>query len=344
MNIQIINPIENPKWDELILTNDQSTFFHTAAWARVLYESYNYKPLYFTLIEDGKLSALVPIMEINSLLTGSRGVSLPFSDFCQPIAKNHNSSDGIFKEVIKYGKNSNWKIIDLRGNIKLQEDTILPFTTFLTHDLDLSKTEQEIFSTFRNSTKRNIKNAIKRGVKVNLQNTLESVIEFQRLNCITRKNHGLPPQPYYFFNKIYEHIISQGKGFVALAKYQKQVIAGAVFFQFGHKAIFKYAASNQKYLTLRANNLVMWEAIKWHCKNGFKIFNFGRTEPDNKGLLQFKRGWGVKEDILNYYKYHLIRDRFVVKKSGIKSSYGLFKIMPLPILQLAGNILYRHIG
>ena len=64
MNLEIINPIDYPNWDELLLTNDQTTFFHTSDWAKVLCESYRYKPLYFTVIEDGKLSALIPIMEI----------------------------------------------------------------------------------------------------------------------------------------------------------------------------------------------------------------------------------------------------------------------------------------
>jgi hypothetical protein len=70
--IQIINPIEYPGWDELLLTSTQSTFFHTSAWAKVLSESYKYKPLYFTIIEKGMLSALIPVMEINSFLTGKR--------------------------------------------------------------------------------------------------------------------------------------------------------------------------------------------------------------------------------------------------------------------------------
>jgi lipid II:glycine glycyltransferase (peptidoglycan interpeptide bridge formation enzyme) len=214
----------------------------------------------------------------------------------------------------------------------------------LTHDLDLSQTEQEIFTTFKDSTKRNIIKAIQKGVHVKIQKSLESIEEYYRLHCITRKRHGLPPQPLYFFKKIYEHIISKKKGFVALATYKKKVIAGAVFFQFGHKAIFKYGASDPRYLYLRPNNLVMWEAIKRYCQNGFKIFNFGRTELKHKGLLQFKRGWGVKEEILNYYKYDLKENCFVIKKVGIKSSYRFFKVMPAPILRFAGNILYRHVG
>lgn len=344
MKVQNINPVECAKWDELLLTNDQCTFFHTSAWAKVLHESYSYKPLYFISICDDRLNTLVPIMEIKSLLTGPRGVSLPFTDHCPPIACNEKAFNETLNVVIQYGKKANWKALDIKGGIKYLRGTTLPSETFLTHNLDLSQTEQEIFSTFRGNTKRNIKKAIQKGVHVKIRNTIESVKEYYKLQCLTRKRHGLPPQPLYFFKKIYEHIISQKKGFVALATHRNKVIAGAVFFQFGKKAIFNYGASDSTYWYLRPNNLAMWEAIRWYCQRGYKTFNFGRTELRNKGLLQFKRGWDTREEILNYYKYDIIKDCFVTQKSGIKSSYGFFRIMPEPILRLTGNILYRHVG
>ncbi len=64
--LQILNPIEYPNWDELLLTNENYSFFHTSGWAKVISESYNYKPLYFTEIENDKLTALIPIMAVNS--------------------------------------------------------------------------------------------------------------------------------------------------------------------------------------------------------------------------------------------------------------------------------------
>ena len=84
LHLQIINPLEYPGWDELLLGTDGYSLFHSSSWARVLHESYRYKPLYFTCIENGKLSALIPMMEVISFLTGRRGVSLPFTDCCQP--------------------------------------------------------------------------------------------------------------------------------------------------------------------------------------------------------------------------------------------------------------------
>ena len=168
--------------------------------------------------------------------------------------------------------------------------------------------------------------------------------KFYRLNCITRKVHGLPPQPLSFFKKIHERVISAEHGFVALASHSNRVVAGAVFFLFGSRAIYKYGASDRHHQHLRANNLVMWEAIRWCAANGFKGFSFGRTEPENKGLLQFKRGWGTREDHLNYYKFDFREKCFLSKKSGLKTSYHFFRHLPLPLLRLTGSLLYRHVG
>ena len=72
MDIEIINPLNYPGWDELLLTNKNSSFFHTSFWARVLSESYGYEPLYFTAVDNKKLSVLIPLMAVKSFLTGKR--------------------------------------------------------------------------------------------------------------------------------------------------------------------------------------------------------------------------------------------------------------------------------
>jgi len=343
MPLQIINPLEYPNWDKLLLTNKDYSFFHSSSWARVLSESYNYKPLYFTLIKDGRLSTLIPIMEVDSFLTGKRGVSLPFTDYCEPIVPDKDSFNETIEKLIEYGKDVNWKYIEWRGGGSYLEDT-LPSLSLYVHSLSLEKDEKKLLSCFRKSTKRNIKKAEKEGVDVSIYYSLESLREFYRLNCMTRKKHGLPPQPFLFFKKIYEHIIAHKKGFVALASYGRRTIAGAMYFHIGKKAIFKYGASDEKHLNLRPNNLVIWEAIKWYKRKGFTNINLGITEPNNIGLLQFKRGWGVKEEMTNYYKYVLEKDEFVKDKFRNITSYSFFKKMPSAILNLTGSMIYRHFG
>ena len=343
MHLQIINPLEYPNWDELLLTNDQSTFFHTSAWAKVLCESYKYKPLYFTSIDNGKLSALIPFMEIKSFLTGKRGVSLPFTDYCQPIVSGETDSQKNIDELIDYGKKAGWRYIEWRGGERYFQG-IKPFMSFNVDTLDIAKNMKNIMSTFRSSTRRNITKAIREEVHVKIEDSLESVKKFYRLHCLTRKFHGAPPQPFNFFRKIYEHIISQKKGFIFLAEYKKNQIAGAVFFSFGQKAIYKFSALDRSYQHLRPSNLVIWEAIRYYAKNGINSLSLGRTEPENNGLVQFKKGWGTEKEKINYYKYDLVKEGFVGDHHRPETYYNFFRKLPSPLLSLAGSLLYKHIG
>jgi hypothetical protein len=344
MGVQIINPITYPGWDDLLLSTRDYSFFHSSAWAKVLQETYRYTPLYFTIFENDRLQALVPVMQVDSFLTGKRGVSLPFTDYSDAIICNGIGFNGLFEYIIQYGKEHAWKSFEIRGgqNVPLLDPKSC---TYSHHTLDLCKDEHEIFSSFSKNTKRNIEKAVKTGVKVELTDTMDSVKKFHKLNLITRKRHGLPPQPLHFFEKVYEHLISKHLGIVVLASFERKFIAGAVFFNFGEKAVYKYGASDKNLHSLRPNNLVMWEAIKWYLQNGYKKICFGRTEAGNVGLRRFKLGWGTREIIEKYYKYNLIKSEFVQDSHEVKKGYQrVFRRTPVPILSMIGSLLYRHVG
>jgi len=96
---------------------------------------------------------------------------------------------------------------------------------------------------------------------------------------------------------------------------------------------------------LRASNLVMWEAIRWFADKGFKSLCFGRTEPENEGLRQFKAGWGAEETQVHYFRYDLRQNAFVPGKEKGEPPYAhLFRATPAPILNAIGSLLYRHMG
>jgi hypothetical protein len=343
-DIQIIDPTQYPGWDDLIVSHPEGSFFHSSVWAKVLHDSYGYTPIYFTVLGENGIKALIPVMEVNSLLTGKRGVSLPFTDYCEPITDGNVQCQDFLDYVIEYGREHGWRTLELRSGNNLLPSTS-PSMTYLGHVLDLSRSKSQVFPNFRDSTKRNAKKAIKEGVGVKIDHSLESVKEFYRLNCMTRKEHGLPPQPFNFFKKIYDHIISKNLGMVVLASLDQKNVAGAIYLHFGAKAVYKYGASDKKFQNLRANNFVMWEAIKWYSRNGYKSLNFGRTELENQGLIQFKSGWGGTEQKISYYRYDLRKEAFVSAASKVTGFHNkIFNKMPIPILNRIGNILYRHIG
>lgn len=341
--IEIINPLQFTGWDKLLQTQPESTFFHSSHWARVLYATYGYTPLYFAVRDNDKLSDLVPIMEIDSFLTGKRGVSLPFTDFCQPIINDILRADKFWNTIREYGEKADWKYIEIRGGDGLNQN--IPVSSWCyEHIIILSQGMQHVYNNFCDSHKRNIRKAQKVGVEVAVCDSLESMKDFYRLNVITRKRHGLPPQPFSFFKNIHQFVIKQKHGLLLIARHHGKAIAGALCFHFGDKAIYKYAASDKRCQHLRANNLVIWKALEHYSRQGFCSFNLGRTEQDHKGLKQFKSGWGATETTVNYYR-HLFRHKSITSAPAVAGWYtNIFNKMPAPILKIIGTICYRHIG
>ena len=131
-------------------------------------DSYKYKPNFCILKNNKEISALIPFMEVQSFFTGKRGVSLPFSDYCNPIIKEQTNTKELLERIIEFGKKSTWRYIDMHGG----ENFFQGFESsiqFYGHVLKLTPDVDQTFVSFRSSTRRNIKKAIKSGVKIHKQ-------------------------------------------------------------------------------------------------------------------------------------------------------------------------------
>ncbi len=339
-----MDPLSEPGWDDLVASHPDGSFAHTAAWARVLVSSYGYRPFYFTEVKDCRMSGLIPVMEIRSWLTGCRGVSLPFTDECEVILPEGTTFDDAVQRVKDFGKSRRWETLELRDRVPGMEG-IPPSMEYYVHEMDLSRPEDGIFSGLRANVQRNIRRAEKEGVTVESEASSANLREFYRLNCLTRREHGLPPQPIRFFENLREHVLSKGKGTLLLARYRGNCVAGAVFVHHGCQAIFKYGASDRRFQRLRANNLVLWEAIRSYNGRGFRIFSFGRTNIGHAGLRHFKQSWGSSERLLRYYECNLDSGAWGGKKR-FRNLPGekVLSRLPLAVLKAAGTLAYRHIG
>ena len=137
MKIRIVNPLDFQGWDELLLLRSDSSFFQSESWAKILHHTFGYIPLYFSVFDKNGFSALIPIMEVNSLLTGRRGVSLPFTPICEHLLDSNIQFDEIIDDIFQYGKKSRWKTFVMNGdNCYLEKQT--KAYEFYTHSLDLT--------------------------------------------------------------------------------------------------------------------------------------------------------------------------------------------------------------
>lgn len=322
----------------------KSSIFHTAAWARVLNQTYGHVPAYFCRFSFGQLEGLLPVMGVSSPFTGRRGVSLPFTNFCLPLAAPDHDPGELYERAMQWGVDSRWRYLECRGNGQTWPGAS-PSLPFYGHVLDLECGPETLFKSLDGAVRRGIRKAEESQLQTEMGSAPESVQTFYALHCQTRRRHGLPPQPFRFFANIGRHVLEPGHGFVLTARREHRPVAAAIFFHHGRQAIFKFGASDYAFQQLRPNNLVMWQAMKWFADHGFASLHLGRTSLANEGLRRFKLGLGAREEKIAYCKYDFVGRTFVTDTDRVAGRYNrLFGRLPLPLLRLAGALLYPHLS
>lgn len=339
-----INPLQCPDWDLLLAARPGSCFFHGAAWARVLHETYGHRPFYFCEIAEQHLQSLLPVMEVSSPLTGRRGVALPFSDFCPALGENRFVDEELVAAAMEQGRKNQWRYLEFRDARPRWPDCV-PSMEFHSHVIDLEPGREELFNRFDDSVRRGIRKAEKAGLQMEFSNTSEAMEKFYALHSLTRRRHGLPPQPFRFFKNMVSHILQKGQGFIATALSKARPVAASVFFHDGRQAIYKFGASDFAFQHLRPNNFMMWNAIR-HCLDlGMVELHLGRTSLLNGGLRRFKLGFGSREETIFCFKYDFRKQTFVGDIDRTKSWVNyFFGSLPLPLLRLSGRLLYPHLS
>lgn len=342
--VLLIDPTKYPGWDDEMARLPGAGFFHTAAWARVLVETHRYSPLYLAVRNGSRLSAVLPLMEVSSWVTGRRAISLPFTDAVEPLGVNAEIWPRFYAAARQLADERHWKYLEFHGGSPWLTFAP-PATAFHRHMLDLRRDDAALFANCDEPVRKAVRKAERSGLSVEFSTEERALREFFELFCRTRRKHGAPPQPYRFFTSIRRHVFQRGHGRIVLARHGSQAVAGAIYFHAGGSTLYKFGASDERMQHLRGNNLVMWSAIRKYASEGFATFDFGRTSLGNEGLRKFKASWGADESNLEYWRLDLRTGSFVTvpdRASGPQAA--LFRRMPVSLARLIGSLAYRHIG
>jgi hypothetical protein len=341
----VLNPLEDEAgWDSSLNANSASCFFHSSPWCRVLKETYGHQPVYFARFANDRLEELLPLMEVSSPLTGKRGVSLPFTDECPILVKGQVEGEHLFEAARQEGIQRRWKYLEFR-NSPPPWPGVFPSLTFWSHIVDLRGGPEAVFRNFGGAARRGVRKGEASGLEVEISDSPEAIRPFFALHCSTRRRHGVPPQPRRLFEKIARYVLGGKHGFVVSARLEQKPVAAAVLFHWGSTAIYKFSASDYAFQDLRPNNLVMWAAMRKYAQEGYTHFHLGRTSLRNEGLRRFKAGFGAHEQKIEYFEYDLRKQAFVRSIDRAESWINnFFCRLPLPILRLAGRLLYPHLS
>ena len=165
--------------------------------------------------------------------------------------------------------------------------------------IDLSKSEDELLSAMKSKTRYNVNLANKKNLKIEISTDDKAFDHYLKLLAETTKR-----QAFYAHTKTYQQAMwramkSAGMAKVITASFDNEVLAAFILFEFGGRLYYPYGASTRSHRELMAPQLLMWEAILYGKKMGYREFemwgSLGETYDENNswvGFHRFKAGFG----------------------------------------------------
>ncbi len=185
----------------------------------------------------------------------------------------------------------------LKGSGAVKGKTLFTPTTFW---IDLTKSEEELMKNFHSKTRYNIRYAGRFGVEIiedNSDKAFERYIELTR-ETVERQGFYAHTEKYHrlMWKYLHKDMVDRKEKPIAHllnAIYQNEIITTWIVFVWHDFLYYPYGASTEKYKNVMANNLMMWETIRYGKKLGLKTFDlWGREE--GKGFTKFKEGYNPK--------------------------------------------------
>ena len=346
MPLYLLDPLADSRWNAFVTSHPRASVFHQTGWLKALARTYDYRPLVLTSAREGEqLRDGIVFAEIKSWVTGSRLVSLPFADHCDPLLNRGGDITGFVAWIQAQCCSQPWNYAELRPlSSDLSSGLLLqPSQSFWFHTLSLTRSLETIFSGFHaNCMQRRIRRAERANLAYERSCSTENLRDFYKLLVITRRRHQLPPQPLAWFRNLIACMGAAAN--IRVARKDGNPVAATLTLRHGPGVVYKYGCSDESYHHLAAMPFLFWRLIEESKAEDAEQIDFGRTDLSNPGLAAFKDHFGAARSTLTYFRYPNPKTRGIAVMPHLPAPRRLFSWMPDAIARRVGEVLYRHIG
>jgi len=341
-----IDPQKDRRWAALVESHPCSSIFHTPEWLDALRKTYGYTPIVLTTCPDATLLTNgIVVCHVKSWLTGSKLVSVPFSDHCDPLVQDQTQLK-VLLAAIRDQTAGKSRYAEIRPRfIEPEAGDWAALNPYCFHAIDLRPSLEELHSNLhKDGVQRKIRRADREGVVLTEGRSDLLITQFYRLMVLTRRRHGLPPQPESWFRMLVEclgprltiHVASAGG----------QPIASILTLRHKQTLVYKYGCSDERFHNIGAMPRLFWHAIQKAKSENLEEFDLGRSDEDNPGLVRFKDHLGASKTSITYWQFPKPSGSRGGLNAALQSSVvqSMLHRMPDSLFRLAGRIFYRHAG
>ena len=351
-SISVIDPLQDKRWDPFVEQHAFGWLCHLSGWKRVLDASFKHmRGHYLVLIQDGMIQAALPLYEVRSRLTGNRLVSIPFATLSDPLVSGSDDMTRLFNAALELSKRLKIDILEIRtlsSSASVQDNRLGMANFYKHHYIMLDGPLEGISKKFhRSCVRQRITRALNSNIELTEGDAESDPREFYKLYLVSRKRLCLPPQPYRFIYALWETFHPEKKVSLLMARKDGALIGSLMLFKFKDRVSAEFAVYDESYLNISPLHRMFWEAMQTAHREGYKIFDFGRTSPNNLTLMDFKNRWGAAVvDLPNYYYPRELCNRDANQDNSLsrKVIREVCKAAPMPLYTGLGNFLYKHMS
>jgi len=343
------------EYDRFVHSQAQGWVTALSSWGKVLEKSFRHiqdKSLVIHENRDNKVVGVIPLCLVKSHLTGRRLVSMPFATLGTPLLPDNFDISTIMPYLEKSLQSCRASRLEIRTSFPgISEKLSGRFTAgsiFKCHQIDLNRPVEQIYQNLHRSyLRRYVNRATDVGAVIRIADKFVDIQSFHHLYSMTRKRLLLPAIPISFFTSIWEIFAPQKNAIFINAEMNGKPAAAIMLLAFGNRVSAEALGWDPSFSKEHIVAGLYWEAIKYAHAKGYSVFDFGRTDPQNTSLMEYKNRWGTTVTDLPVYIYPHVSNKNKTNGKNSQISLLIRKIvfgLPQPLYRAVSNFCYQHMG
>jgi len=343
--VRQISASDGDAWDAFVRSHAEGTFCHLAGWKRVVEEGAEQECPYLIAEDAGNIVGILPLTYRKSLLFGDALISSMFAVYGGVLALNEDITLALEEYAWQLAKSNQLKGITYKcmtathsgeGGWHVEKDSAATFHK------TLKSSPEEILLDIPRKQRAVVRKSFKNNLTCEWGRNVE---EFYPLYAESVRNLGTPVFPKKLFTAFLA-VFKDDVDIQIIRTPEGQAVASLMSFYYKDTVLPYYAGGTLEARTYGAHDYMYYQLMVRAAEKGKTVFDFGRSKIGT-GPYKFKCNWGFEPTPLEYQ--HRLREGAAPPNLNpgnrkFELMVAVWKKLPLPVANILGPLLARHLG
>lgn len=296
-SFKVTAAVENRSaWTEYVRHHPQATIFHERLWTDVVTEIFGHQDRSLMVWNENRVTGVLPLMEMHSVLAGRLLVSTPYAPYGGPLANDETVCQLLINAAQSLRDRCSAKVLTLRSRTAVApdipvDDRYVSFNKALPVDL-------KGLGTFLPRKARAAARQARKRENLTVRHDNRALPRVYELYTRSMRRLGSLNYPLQFFTALERQLAFNF--WVTVVERDEELIAGVISFVHGDTVSPYVLGVDERIRCTGATNLLYYAVMERAVKAQLAFFDFGRTRCDNTGPYEFKKNQGFTPQPLGY--------------------------------------------